>query len=163
MFKIDKNNLLSLPDLDFEVCTIRSRTYDLMGNVTINGKYHYYISPECKNKKIVAKSTYNKISFYDECNRILHECERLYQGDGIRIINWGEYFRLLSFKPGALNNCDIIYQFPEQLRDFLVDNDRQVRQNYMRMMHAVYLEYDFAVAVTVAEKAALECLTDLRT
>ena len=160
MFDIDKANLLPLPEIEFEIASSKKRICDNMGRIIIRGAFHYYLSPAFIKKKIMVKSTHNKIIFLDEFGRHLCECERLYNPDESVCVNWGEYLRLLSVKIGALEHCAIIAHFPETLREFLLDAEKKVKRNYLRIMHEVYKKSDFPTSVAFANKMAEDCVTD---
>jgi len=83
-----------------------------------------------------------------------------YYLDTATSVNWGEYFKVLSVKTNAIPRCGIICEFPETLRDFILDADKKVRRAYMRAMHEVYAKSDFATAVTFADKMAAECVEE---
>jgi len=57
---------------------------------------------------------------------------------------------LLSVKTNALEHCAILGEFPEVLREFLIDADKKVKKNYLRIMHEVYSKSDFQTAVSFA-------------
>ena len=160
LFEVDKANLLSLPEPEFEVASRKKHVCDNMGRIITNGAFHYYLSPAYIKKQVIVKSTYDKVAFLDEFGRQLCECERLYDPNESVSINWGAYLRLLSVKIGALEHCAITDHFPETLREFLLDSDKEVKRNYLRIMHEVYEKSDFATSVAFADKMVEDCVTD---
>lgn len=129
-----------------------------MGCVVIQDKHYYYLSPKYIKKKVIVKFTATKIYFYDEFNRPLLDCVRLYDNTNAIFVNWGEYFKLLSVKTGALTACNILDSFPETLKDFLLDSDIKTRRNYMLIMHEIYAKTDFEAAIAFANNMAKECI-----
>lgn len=92
----------------------------------------------------------------DDFFRPLCELERLHDANTVICVNWGEYFKLLSAKPGAIEHCAILTELPETLREFLLDSDNKVKRNYMQVMHEVYEKHGFEKAVEIANKMAEE-------
>jgi transposase len=74
MFTTDRQNLMPLPTADFEVQTSRKRICDTMGRIIIGGNCNYFLSPEFGKKKVIVKTTYNRIYFYDEYERPISNC-----------------------------------------------------------------------------------------
>jgi len=160
LFEIDKSNLLPLPEVDFEVVNTKKRLCDNMGRVIISGVYHYYLSPRYNKKKVIVKTYYDKVAFLDEYERFICESERLYNPNGATSVNWGEYFKLLSIKIAALEHCAVLGQFPETLREFILDSDKKTKKNYMQIMHEIYIKAGFDAAVQFANEMAEECVTE---
>lgn len=160
LFASDKNCLSPLPEIDFDVASFKKRRTNDMGCVTIVGVYNYYLSPKYKSTIIQMKSTHDKVYFYDNLLTPICELYRLYDVNGSVCYNWGEYLKLLSIKTGALIHCAIMDEFPETLREFLLDSDIKVRRLYMKTMHEVYIKSDFNAAVKLATKLAEGCIVD---
>jgi hypothetical protein len=160
MFTTDRQNLVPLPEIDFEVQTSRKRVCDTMGRIIIGGNCNYFLSPEFGKKKVIVKSTYNRIYFYDEYERPISNCTRLFDADGAVVIDWGKYLKLLSRKSGAIEHCGIIDCLPEVLREFLLDNERSVHRDYMRIMHDIYSKSDLESAIAFATKATEDCVME---
>jgi hypothetical protein len=131
-----------------------------MGCVSIAGRHHYYLAPRFRRKIVQMKTTCDKVYFYDEFFNPLCSLPRLFDPNAAVCYNWGEYFKLLSVKSAALEHCAILNEFPETLREFLLDSDRKTQKNYMRAMHEVYLKDGFDKAVEFANNMAEECVTE---
>lgn len=162
LFDTDKQNLSPLPEIEFEVASYKKRLCDEMGCVSIADKHHYYIAPRFRRKIVQMKTTCDKVYFYDEFFNPLCELPRLYHPNSAICYNWGEYLKLLSVKTAALEHCAILNEFPEQLREFLLDADRQTQKNYMRAMHEVYTKHGFAAAMEFANRMAGECVVEFK-
>ena len=89
MLETDKTNLIELPEIDFEVATFKNRRCNDMGCITIQDKHYYYLSPKYIKKKVIVKFTATRIYFYDEFNRPLLNCVRLYDNTNAIYVNWG--------------------------------------------------------------------------
>jgi|BioPla2DNA2_1021312.scaffolds.fasta_scaffold01371_2 transposase len=159
LFKSDKKNLLPLPEVDFDVATYRKRKCNEMGCVSFKGRHHYYLAPRFVKKIVNVKITATKLYFSDEFFRPLCELERLHDSNTATCVNWGEYFKLLSAKPGAIAKCAIISELPETLREFLLDSDTKTKRKYMQIMHEIYEKEGYAKAIEVANEMANECIS----
>ncbi len=157
LFKSDKKNLIPLPEMDFDVATYRRRKCNEMGCISFKGYHHYYLSPRFIKKIVNVKITADKLYFSDEFFRPLCELERLYDSNTATCVNWGEYFKLLSAKPGAIAKCAIISELPETLREFLLDSDNKVKREYMQIMHEIYVKEGYDRAIEVANEMAKRC------
>lgn len=160
LFDTDKKNLSPLPEIEFDVASYKKRLCNEMGCVSVAGKHHYYLAPRFRKKIVQMKTTHDRVCFYDEFFQPLCELNRLYDPNSATCYNWGEYFKLLSVKAAALEHCAILNEFPETLREFLLDADRSTKKNYMRVMHEVYVKQGFTAAVEFATKMAGECVTE---
>jgi len=160
LFETDKKNLLPLPEIDFDVVSYKKRMCNEMGCVSIAGKHHYYLAPRFCRKIVQIKTTHDKLFFYDEFFNPLCKLPRLFNPNSAACYNWGEYLRLLSIKTNALEHCAILSEFPEALREFLIDADKKVRKSYLRIMHEVYVKDGFWAAVEFGSRMAEECVVE---
>ena len=148
----DKKNLLPLPEIEFDVTSYKKRMCNEIGCVSIAGKHHYYLSPRFCRKIVQIKIKHDKLHFHDEFFNSICELPRLFNPNSATCYNWGEYLKLLSIKTNALEHCAILGEFPEMLRDFLIDADKKVS------MHEFYVKNGFEVAVEFASKMTEKCV-----
>jgi len=160
LFDTDKNNLLPLSEIDFDVASFKKCMCNEMGCVSIAGKHHYYLSPRFYRKIVQIKTTHDKLFFYDEFFNPICELPRLFSPNSAACYNWDEYLKLLSVKTNALEHCAILGEFPEKLREFLIDADKKVKKNYLCIMHELYVKDGFDAAVKLAYRMAEKCVME---
>jgi len=78
------------------------------------------------------------------------------QTNSVVCYNWGKHLRLLSVKANAFEHYTFLGELPELLRDFLIDADKKVKKNYLRITHEVYNKCGFSAAVEFATKMTEE-------
>ncbi len=103
----DLNELNPLPQIPFEVSSIKKRKLDNMGRIYLDNKISYFISPTLAYKTIQIKVTNETISFYTIQGELIGETTRIYSKNGSRYINPKPYLELLLNKPNAILNFDL--------------------------------------------------------
>jgi len=143
-----------LPEVEFNVATIRKRKVDCLGKIVVDGKYSYFAGPDFVYKTIQVRQTYNKFELIDVHGKEIVKYDRLYGEPGQEQIRWEDYLPIIIDKPNSLRNLSINKLFSKSLKTYILALNTTDKKEFLKGMYDVCQESDFSTAVSIAEVAA---------
>lgn len=154
LYTDDLEALSPLPEIPFEVATLRRRKVDCLGKIVVDSKYSYFAGPDYAYKTIQFRQTHNKCQLIDVHGKLIVEYDRLYGVPGQEQIRWEDYLPVIIDKPKSIRNLSLNKLFSKKLNAYLIALSSADRKEFLKGIYAVCQESDFTTAVSTAEIAA---------
>jgi hypothetical protein len=150
----DVEALSPLPEVNFDVATIRKRKVDCFGKIVVEGKYSYFAGPDYAYKTIQLRQTYNKCELIDVHGNEIVKYDRLYGAPGQEQIRWEDYLPVIIDKPKSIRNLSLNNLFSKNLKAYLLGLSSAEKKEFFKGMYDVCKQSDFTTSVSIAEIAA---------
>jgi transposase len=163
LYKDDIAALAPLPEIPFDVATIRRRKVDCLGKIVVDGKYSYFAGPDYAYKPIQIRQTYNKFELIDVHGKEIVKYDRLHGFAGQEQIRWEDYLPVIINKPSSIRNLSLNKLFSKPLKSYILSLITADKKEFLKGIYAVSKESDFTTAISIAEVAAEQkiiCCTD---
>lgn len=147
LFEEDKQAMLSLNPVSFEVCRFESRISDKYGKVAFDGNY-YSSSPKFAKESVYVKVTSDTVIIMDTRYQTIVEHSRLY-GKGKESMNWLPYIDLMSKRPTAIKYTGFYENLPDNWKKYLSDLPAEEKREALLALHTMLLKHDINVASDV--------------
>lgn len=154
----DKEQLLYLPDNEFEVFKLKEVSVDKWGYVKFDDNA-YAINPEFHGKPISLKIYFDRIEIYYD-HRIITSYSRCYEKNK-EILDWKQYISLLCKKPGALEDVKFYNQIPKVWRDHLKGLEKKERKTSLLLLQEIVKQDSIDVGEEALKLAGLYGKTDV--
>lgn len=112
LHKLDKENLLSIPNTEFDLALIKILKADKCGRFTLEGKFRYSSAPKFAGENLRLKIGATEVTVLDSNLNEIVIHERLYGDLPKDVINWLPYLTQLSRHPRAIKYSSIYELFP---------------------------------------------------
>lgn len=154
LHKLDKENLLSIPNTEFDPALIKILKADKCGRFTLEGKFRYSSAPKFAGENLRLKIGATEVTVLDSNLNEIVIHERLYGELPKDVINWLPYLTQLSRHPRAIKYSGIYELFPckitEQLKNLSEEKEKQI----FKFMAEVTEDKGFEKALEIID----ECL-----
>jgi len=136
LFKADKNALLPLPSVPFELAGyltgIRTNGW---GKFTLDkGLHEYSVSPEHANSVVTVKLTSGTVTVLDENLREIVTHKRLYGKEHQESMEWLPYLKYISRHPRSLQSTGIYDMMPDEMRTYMDSCDSSQRGKILKIL-----------------------------
>jgi len=137
LWEEEKQQLLALPEYEYEVFRYESLPVNKSGFVTVDtGKYG--LSPELHGKTVQAKIYFDKIEvFYD--HSLLKTFRRSYEKNS-EDCDWKDYLPSLVKKPGATEHTRFFNQMPKLWQEYLKSVKGNERKSALLLLSEIVEE-----------------------
>lgn len=150
----DVEALSPLPEVNFDVATIRKRKVDCLGKIVVEGKYSYFAGPNYAYKTIQLRQTYNKCELINVHGKEIVKYDRLYGAPGQEQIRWEDYLPVIIDKPKSIRNLSLNKLFSKNLKAYILGLSSAEKKEFFKGMYNVCKQSDFTTSVSIAEIAA---------
>lgn len=147
LFEEDKQAMLPLNSVPFEVCRFESRIADKYGKVMFDGNY-YSSSPKSAKESVYVKATSDTVIIMDTNYQNIIEHPRLY-GKGKESMKRLPYIELMSKRPTAIKYTGFYEDLPDNWKKYLSDLPVEKKREALMTLHTMLLKHDIGVASDV--------------
>ena len=154
LYKDDITSLAPLPEIPFDVATIRRRKVDCLGKIVVDSKYSYFAGPDYAYKTIQLRQTYNTCELIDVHGKEIVKYDRLYGSPGQEQIRWEDYLPVIISKPKSVRNLSLNRLFSKPLKSYILSLGTLDRKEFLNGIYIISKEADFTTAISIAEVAA---------
>ena len=116
LFQSEKEFMLPLNAINFEVCKYDTVKADLYGKIKLDEKRTYSTMPSMAGCRVTVKQTALKVYILNDDMETVVEHKRLY-GKNRESMNWQPYLIQLSRKPRAIKYTGVYKMFPIELQN----------------------------------------------
>lgn len=162
LFEEDKNALLSLPSVPYDVCryiTVRTNAYAKFS--LNNGTHTYSTAPRYASSSVLVKITAHEVIPLDDSHREIVRHRRLYGSAKQESMDWIPYLTQLSRRPGALKYSGIYKMLPDPLKNYLDGCKKRERGKVLAGIARLCSNSSFEQAVNSVSEALLYGVSDL--
>jgi len=131
LWEEDKENLLALPEHEYEVFRYGTLSVDKYGFISLD-KVKYGLTPEMNGKIVQAKIYFDKIEVYYD-HSLLKTFSRSYE-ENTEVFDWREYLSALSKKPRAIPHARFFNQMPKLWQEYLKSASSQERKSALSVL-----------------------------
>jgi hypothetical protein len=155
LFEADRQALLPLPAVPFEVCRYESVRTDAYGKFTLErGRHSYSSTPRTANRHVTVKLTAHEVVVLDESLREIVCHRRLYGERRQERMDWIPYLTQLARSPGALKYTGIYRLLPDPVQQWLDHCERADRGRALKLLAELTGEAGFGAACEAFRWAA---------
>jgi len=147
LFNEDKQAMLPLNPIPFEVCRFENRISDKYGKVMFDGN-HYSSSPKLAKESVYVKATCDTVTIMDMKYQPIIEHSRLY-GKGKESMKWLPYIELMSKRPTAIKYTGFYEDLPDNWKKYLSDLPVEEKRDALMTLHTMLIKHDIGVASDV--------------
>ncbi len=144
LFIMDKEAMLPLNPVPFEVCRFEERIADKYGKIMLDGNY-YSSSPKMAKESVYVKTTYDAVTILDTKYQLIVEHSRLY-GKGKESMKWLPYIELMSKRPTAIKYTGFYDELPDNWRKYISKLSSEKKREALMALHTMLLKHDMGVA-----------------
>jgi transposase len=147
LFRADRQALLPLPAVPYEVCRYESARTDAYAKFTLErGRHSYSSTPRYANGQVTVKLTAHEVVVLDENLREIVRHRRLYGEGRQESMDWIPYLTQLARSPGALKYTGVYRMLPEPVQQWLDGCQRSERSAALKLLAQLTGEAGFAAA-----------------
>jgi hypothetical protein len=158
LFEEDRQALLSLPKVPFDICRLEKAKADNYGKVKFDGKV-YSSSPEFAGKQVWVKAGSNTIEVMDEDYHTIMTHPRLY-GTQKESMRWEPYLDLMAKRPTALKYTGFFKELPSTLKDYFDKCDYENKKAGLRILSRMVKRSGIEMSTKAFEETIEKGLTD---
>ncbi len=162
LYEEDKNALLSLPSVPYDVCqyiTVHTNAY---AKFSLNSGLHTYsTAPRYASSSVLVKITAHEVIPLDDSHREIVWHRRLYGSAKQESMDWIPYLTQLSRRPGALKYSGIYSMLPDPLKNYLDGCKKSERGKVLAGIARLCDKSSFDQAVNSVSEALLYGVSDL--
>jgi hypothetical protein len=144
LFEDDKEAMIPLNPVSFEVCRFEKRISDKYAKVMLDAN-HYSSSPKVAKESVYVKITCDKVIILDIKYEIIVEHPRLY-GKGKESMNWLPYIELMSKRPTAIKYTGFYDELPDNWKKYISSLPAQEKREALMTLHTMLLKHDMGIA-----------------
>ncbi len=155
LFEADRQALLPLPAVPFEVCRYESARTDAYGKFTLErGRHSYSSTPRTANSHVKVKLSAHEVVVLDDSLRELVRHRRLYGERRQERMDWIPYLSQLARSPGALKYTGVYRMLPDPVQQWLDRCERAERGRALKLLAELTGEAGFEAACEAFRWAA---------
>lgn len=141
LWEDERQSLLSLPEVPFEVFRLESAVVNNYGEVTFGGTKHpvYRSSP---GATVLLKVMWDQVTVLDNVQQVIHQFQRPYS-DRKTPIPWPEVLSSLIRKPRSVEHSQIVKCLPDKIQTFIRVQDPELRKTRLEALRSWVLVYGF--------------------
>ena len=153
LFQEDLQALLPLPSRPFTVCRYVYKKANGYGKVQLEGNHHYSTCPEYGGKEVLIGIRAHSIDIYTEEKEILVRHTRKFGKERTDSIDYRTSLAVLMRNVGAWPNSGIRELVPDQVREYLDNQERELLKDAIRTLHELSNRYTLELAIEAMELA----------
>ncbi len=147
LFQADRQALLPLPQVPFEVCRYESVRTDAYGKFTLErGRHSYSSAPRYANAQVTVRLTAHEVGVLDDSLREIVRHRRLYGEGRQECMDWIPYLTQLARSPGALKYTGVYRMLPDPVQQWLDRCQRSERSLALKLLAQLTGEAGFQAA-----------------
>ena len=147
LFETDRQALLPLPAVAFEVCRYESVRTDGYGKFSLErGRHSYSSAPRYANRHVTVKLTAHEVVVLDESLREIIRHRRLFGERRQERMDWIPYLTQLARSPGALKYTGVYRMLPDPVQSWLDRCERADRGRALKLLAELTGEAGFEAA-----------------
>lgn len=159
LFEEDKQALLPLPKIPFEVYRLEKAKADNYGKVKFDNRI-YSSSPQFVGKQVWVKAGANTVEVMDEDYHTIMTHPRLY-GKQKESMKWEPYLDLMAKRPTALKYTGFFKELPSTLRDYFEKCDYEGKKASLKMLSKMVKISGIEISARAFEETLKKGLMDV--
>jgi len=159
LFEEDKEAMLTLNLVPFEVCRFKTAITDKYGKVMFECN-HYSSSPKFARESVYIKASSDKVTVMDKDYNVIVTHPRLY-GSGGDSMQWLPYIALMSKRPNALKYTGFYDELPQVWQKYLTDLPADKMRDALLTLHKILKNHDMFVAENALSKTLASGVKDV--
>lgn len=158
LFNEDKEALIQLPKIPFEVFRLEASKADNYGKVKYDGRI-YSSSPEQAGKQVWVKAGAYEVAMLDSDYREIIRHDRLY-GDQKESMKWVPYLEMMAKRPNALKYTGFFKELPTTLQDYFNKCSYEEKKAALKALARMVDNSDISLATEAFEYTISKGLYD---
>lgn len=159
LFMKDKEALLPLPKVPFEVCRLEKAKADNYGKVKFDNGI-YSSSPDMANKQVWVKAGASTVEVMDDQYHTIIVHPRLY-GNQKESMKWEPYLELMAKRPTALKYTGFFKQLPSTLQDYFSKCDYEGKKAGLKILLKMLQRSGLETSARAFEETLKKGLSDV--
>ncbi len=158
LFTQDKEALLPLPKIPFEVGRLEKGKADNYGKVKFDNRI-YSTSPEYANSEVWIKAGAHTVEIRDADYHTIVTHPRLY-GREKESMRWEPYLDLIAQRPKALKYTGFFDQLPLSLQDYFTECDHKTKKSVLKMLARMVKKSGMDVSTQILQQILHQGIKD---
>jgi transposase len=159
LFETDRQSMLSLPKIDFEVYRLEIVKADNYAKVRHQNQ-RYSSAPEYAGKQLWMKVGAHEIELLNTDYQKVISHERLY-GEPKESMKWGPYLELMSHRPTALKYSSLIKELPVTIQEHFEQCDYEAKKAALKTLSRMVNHTNIEIASQAFEATIRKGITDV--